>query len=509
MKKYLPFLIALSFALLLSCRPSHAATYNQAGFAQVNVGTSTAVTVTNPMGWQAGSTGAGAAGLNMGAAIPLTALPPSGNAVSPAVATAALGLIAGVPIAIGTAAVTPTITNPAAALAVAGGMMQTAGWMLAGTPAGIPLMAAGAAIGLVPAACAAVSGCQWLQAMAAQGVKLTPEGSVLKVGGGASSAPTNLYSCSSSYGYCPVASGYLSQYQGNACSAGGTATLNFTANKWVCSNVYVTRFQLAEVVNPVCSAGSSYNSASGLCGADAPATNADIVAAINATTGATNQAANTAAQNAAGADMINLALLGALNMSSLNYQTLQTQVASSFSELSKSTDNLGNTVQTLSRTVSTIPAQGPTPANVPFSPQISQQNQVVTVTNGTATQAVTNTATPPASLLSTTVPPAPTTDICAGHPEILACADITKLNDLPAVSAAAQTVDIGSMSPVTVGAPAICPPPFVLPGLMGGAPVTVDLWKDPCRFAVSIKPFTVALASMLSMFILIGAFKNG
>lgn len=498
MKKYFPILLAVAAVLLLSCRPAHAATYNQAGFGAVNTGQSTAVTVTNPMGWQAGSTGAGAAGLNMGAAIPLTALPPSGNAVSPAVATAALGLIAGVPIAIGTAAVTPTITNPAAALSVAAGLMTTAGWMLAGTPAGIPLIAAGAAVGLIPSACAAVSGCQWLQAMAAQGITVNGSGvaNIAQTGYVFSQAtPAFTVGGSSRAAACQSA---ISQLQANSAY----------------TNLHITTYNSATashcVVNTQTLGAQSIYMATGSAMPAAPASNSEIVAAINATTGATNQAANTAAQNAAGADMINLALLGALNMSSLNYSTLQTQVASSFSELSNSTDNLGNTVQTLSRTVSTIPAQGPTPANVPFSPQISQQNQVVTITNGTATQAVTNTATPPAPLIApAATTPTPTADLCADHPDILACAGIASLNDLPAVSATSQTVDIGAMTPVSVGVPAICPPPFVMPGLMGGAPVTVDLWRDPCRFAVSIKPFTIVLASLASMFILIGAFKNG
>lgn len=544
-KKYAHILLAVAAVLLLSCRPAPAATYNQAGFGAVNTGQSTAVTVTNPMGWQAGSAGAGAAGLNMGAAIPLTALPPSGNAVSPAVAATALGLIAGVPIAVGVAAVTPTITNPGAALSVAGGLMTTAGWMLAGTPAGAPLIAAGMAVSLVPAACAAVSGCKWMQAMAAQGVTVDGSGSVLKTplatvaaqyanmspgwngtfntavgwdywydysnGGHFATAmeACKLFSASNTYfGASNPGAGWQAI---NCLPGGGTAIHDL-----YCPTGYtktITSSSSASCVASVLSCPVGYTISGANCnfsGSPVPASNADIVAAINGSTAANNQAAATAEQNAAGADMINLALLGALNMSSLNYQTLQTQVASSFSELSKSTDNLGNTVQTLSRTVSTIPAQGPTPANVPFSPQVIQQNQTVTVTNGTATQAVENTATPPANLIaSATNNPTPTADLCAEHPDILACANLAILNDLAAVSAPSQSIEVGNMTPVSVGGPAICPPPFVMPGMMGGPPVTVDLWNYPCRLAVMVKPFTIVLASLASMFILIGAFKNG
>lgn len=77
--------------------------------------------------------------------------------------------------------------------------------------------------------------------------------------------PTNIYSCSSTSGLCPVASGVLSQFQGEACAAGGTATLQFLSNRFSCRNIYVERFYLTISGTPVCAVGFSYNSATGYC----------------------------------------------------------------------------------------------------------------------------------------------------------------------------------------------------------------------------------------------------
>lgn len=82
--------------------------------------------------------------------------------------------------------------------------------------------------------------------------------------------PTNNYSCSSTSGLCPVASGVLSQFQGEACAAGGTATLQFLSNRFSCRNIYVERFYLTISGAPACAVGFSYNSATGYCEGEAP-----------------------------------------------------------------------------------------------------------------------------------------------------------------------------------------------------------------------------------------------
>jgi hypothetical protein len=100
-------------------------------------------------------------------------------------------------------------------------------------------------------------------------------------------------------------------------------------------------------------------------------------------------------------------------------------------------------------------------------------------------------------------------DLCAAHPDILACSNDASLNDLPAVTPASSVIDIGKISNTPIGLAGLgCPAPLLLPPLGFIPAMSLDLWSPVCRFAGIIKLVNIAAASMLSIFIIAGGIRN-
>lgn len=460
-------------------------------------GYGTSQTASNPQGQSASSSGGGAAGVSMGANFPVVIGSPPGAGVPLALAGGAAAVFASTQLSSGQYA--PVITNPSAAISAAAQMMTTAGFLAAGTPAGIPLMAAGAAVGLIPTLCAAVSGCQWLQSMAAQGVALSPSGAALIVNNNDLYLGQPLSYWSNLCVATPVGAGFLSPSVFNVIGNNGHPIYqcqkqNATYLNWGWNSAN------ANPANVTFSAAGVPTSA--------PATNDQIVAAIHAATADNNRAAATAAQNAAAADMVNLALLGQMSLNGLNETAAFTNIASAFTQQSTALDSLGNVVQQLSRNVTSM-----TPgANASLPPVLQNTVQAATITNGTVTSSVQTTAAPssPAPPVAVaTAQPYKDLDLCVAHPEILACANITTLSDLPAVAIPNTNKTLSALVPVALGGLAVCPPPLLLPGLMGSPPISLDLAKPVCNFASSIKAINLLIASLACFWIVSAGFKNG
>lgn len=482
------YLFCVFCALFLICfsLDSHAAlTINNLPGGGYRIdGYGTANTANNPTGQTASSSGGGSAGLTMGSNFPVVVAPPSGS--TPGTSLINVALAAG--STLGGAAVlsnnySSTISGPQVAgfLQLAGNALVV-GSMFCG-PAQPACALAGFAVASAPNACTLV-GCTFFNAVAAQGITRNADGSFNK-------------------------------------TITGTAILSGAMWKWPIQNyTYGASISVAcgvsSVIYPSLSWDNSYcytpsSKPNPFPSSTAPATNADIVSAVNAVTAATNRSTATAVQNAAAADAINLALLDGLNMSTLAETAVATTIASSFALQKTSTDALGNTVQELSRNlISMSPG-----ANASQPPLLQPSTQNVTVTNGSPTATTTTTSGPqvsaptPGALPGVTAPSSSSpSDLCLLHPEILACADITKLNDLPAVVIPNTNKNLTTLTPVALGGPAICPPPLILPLHMGGPPVVLDLAKPICNFATSIRAINLICGGLASLFIISLGFKQ-
>lgn len=231
----------------------------------------------------------------------------------------------------------------------------------------------------------------------------------------------------------------------------------------------------------------------------AAATAAELQAAINAAS----------ASPAFTADMTNLAIAGGLGLLGTAVSGSPVSVASDFVELSRSVDNLGNVVQTLGRNISTVTPG--TNTGLPY--ERANRIETVTMVNSTPTATATTAVKNPIGGSATVAGISNgqvTANQCAEYPNTLGCSDISILNDLPAVTPLTSEKNISLITPVSLGVgAAVCPPPLVLPGMFGGPVMYLDIWKYPCDFASAIKPITIAAAGMASIFILMGAFRNG
>lgn len=194
----------------------------------------------------------------------------------------------------------------------------------------------------------------------------------------------------------------------------------------------------------------------------------------------------------------NLPLDNALSPISVSSPTVNT---------GQSTDSVGNTIQTQGQNVGNFTP----PSTLQGPPTITETTNNTVVNNGTP---VSSSSSPVSPLIISNGVPIGTsgsssqTDLCALHPSILACSDISVLNDVASSVLPASTVSLATVQPVVVGPQiGVCPPPLVLS--MFGASMTLDLTSTMCNFASAIKPFNIAAAGLASIFILIGAFKNG
>lgn len=230
-----------------------------------------------------------------------------------------------------------------------------------------------------------------------------------------------------------------------------------------------------------------------------------------AATAAELQAAITAASASPAftADMTNLAIAGGLGLLGTAVSGSPVSVASDFVELSRSVDNLGNVVQTLGRNISTVTPG--TNTGLPY--ERANRIETVTMVNSTPTATATTAVKNPIGGSATVAGISNgqvTANQCAEYPNTLGCSDISILNDLPVVTPLTSEKNISLITPVSLGVgAAVCPPPLVLPGMFGGPVMYLDIWKYSCDFASAIKPITIAAAGMASIFILMGAFRNG
>ncbi len=173
-----------------------------------------------------------------------------------------------------------------------------------------------------------------------------------------------------------------------------------------------------------------------------------------------------------------------------------------------STDSVGNTTQQQQKnTVQFSPGQ-----SLSSPPTVVETKTTTTTTNGTPTNVTSTPTAPlsiPLSIPSVSGGGSNTSDLCLQHPEILACANITILNDVASAVLPASTVTLAAVQPVVVGPQAgVCPPPLMLSFM--GKSMSLDLSSSLCSFATTIKPFNIAAAGLAGMFLLLGAFrKNG
>lgn len=174
---------------------------------------------------------------------------------------------------------------------------------------------------------------------------------------------------------------------------------------------------------------------------------------------------------------------------------------SNFSEVKTSTDALGNKTSTLERNVVNVaPSVGGAP------PVMDMRRESVTVLNA-APQTVTSTSLAPTIAGNVATAAAAQQqaqkDLCADHPEILACADITKVNDVPDVTLGKKDITV-TLTPVVLPSGLMCPMPTTFIDGFGRAQVW-DIWSKPCAFAPQMKPIVLAFAWLAAgMIIFVG-----
>lgn len=180
---------------------------------------------------------------------------------------------------------------------------------------------------------------------------------------------------------------------------------------------------------------------------------------------------------------------------------------SNFSEASSSVDALGNKSSVLTRNVIDV-----SPSVNGAAPALDMRRETVTVVNA-APQSVASQSLAPAiaNNLATTAAAATsqaTKDLCADHPSITACSDMSNAADV--VDSPLKTKDINLvMTPVSVGTGlAICPPPLVLFVPIINRSVTLDGSKWLCSAASLMKPLNVSLAWLSAGFIIMGGIRK-
>lgn len=474
-----PFLLLVLFCALC-VRPAHAVGSGLVPSSKVTSG--------NPMGYGASVDGGGNVNINTQLMV-IAQPPPAGQSVSAGLTAAAM-LVGGGAVLAPEGTFQAALNNPAAAIAAASTFIMAGGTAISPfNPAvGVPLVAAGLALQGGLATCQLV-GCHFLDGLKTQGVTVNPDGTAVKIVSGFT-APGTPQACAGKTAQTLVwGSAFTCLSSSDALAGCNSIGSTLGVSGWSCvasSSSYALQYTFHVMT-------LNYSSPS----TTSPVTNTDVVAAITAASTSANFKA----------DMVNLGLQNGMAMIADAQTAQNTQVASAFTQLSSSTDALGNVVQTLARNITSI-APG---ANSSLPPVVTNSIQQVTVTNAVPTSTTSTTiANPAAAAVASTTGQTPTQDMCLQHPDILACADISKLNDLPAVTPLTDTKNIGALSPVAVGVGfAICPAPIVLPGMMGGPPMFFDVWKYPCEFAGYIKPINIIGASIASIYILMGAFKNG
>ncbi len=164
-------------------------------------------------------------------------------------------------------------------------------------------------------------------------------------------------------------------------------------------------------------------------------------------------------------------------------------VKSAFSESSSSTDSLGNTTSVLQRNVANL-----SPASGGSNPVLDMRRETVTVVNSAPTS-VTSTSLAPTiagSVATAAAQAQQTKDLCVDHPDILACADISRVGDVPDEVMLKKDVNV-SITPVVLPQNLVCPAGITHRSILGGVQYW-DIWSEPCSFAPKMKPIVLSFA---------------
>ncbi len=429
--------------------------------AVVNYSPNVNSTTSNPAGYVAEVVGGQA---QLRSTMPVTVTPPAGNvSAAAAAATAAAGAGA-------------TSLVKTAALGAGAGSLASA--------LGKSLLLAPVAVLSSPYVAAAITAYQlwnilsgFQQDSSGQIVKVLPSNvSVIKAYRAAFHTAVTGVSASA------VCQSLMPYYAGSA----SFAVLGVTANAFTCQ-MYTSSGagnggESGLITN---SCPSGYSLAGAVCNlintVPQPATSAEISDAVDsATVDPAKAAAIANAYRSSGLPMPDDTTLGA--------QTPAQSFTSPYTEKSTSTDSLGNVINNLQRHIVNI-SNGPVDNS---TVQHFVENK--TVVNNSTTN-VTSTAVQLATAGTAAIAEATRlkqSDICVDHPEILACADITKTGDVPETTLLKKDISV-SLTPVTMPSSLVCPPPLVFTNSFGIVE-TWDLWSKPCSFAPMMKPIMLAFA---------------
>lgn len=451
-------------------------------------------TTNNPLGMNAKVSG-GVPVLE--ASIPVHAVPPAGAAVSPALETAALAAAGGA----GAAASSGALVKSAPLSAATASMIGKSALGLAG--GALAFMSSPYVVGALVAAQVGMAGYEFYKGLNGEGITFNPDGSAVKMttlAGVESVAPitSELWKIRQSSPYYPSTS-YLEScrqyitvaYVPYGYSVGVPLKMSETSYRCAYMSGATTMYadyadKKASPVCPTADPAYTYNATSDACqrplqAQSVPATEDTLVAAIDAL----------AASNALlRADIAQFGLkqgVPAPAASDLPPTSSGLLLASKFSELGSKIDSLGNTTKTLERTVSTF---SPTSPGVP--PAIDTHRETVTLVNSTPTAVQTTSLASDIAGAISKSKEKQDSDLCKQHPEILACADITKTGDVPEVELLKRDINV-SIVPVNVPGVGVCPAPTVIPGF-GLAPSLTISYTPICSFAGMIKPLLLAFA---------------
>lgn len=414
--------------------------------------TNTLATTANPDGYAPRVNTAGVAVLESATDLALAA--PAGSTPSPAVATAASTMAGGAPAPVATLTKTVPLGGGAGSLA-----SKIGKGVLGVGAAGAAFLGSPALIGGLMALQVGMAGYDFYQSMKGQGLTFNADGTVMAAGvSGASVCGSQwcwpIVMSIAQAGYvletvCGVAVGYPNlSWNGSSCFAPIAAPNPFPP------------------------------------GAGTVATNDKIQTALDSST----LNAHIAADLAALAIARNIPLPIPNGFPALSSPAVSAK--SNFVQSSSTTDALGNTTTTVHRNVANV-----SPSANGTNPTLDMQRQTVTVLNG-APQSSTSTSLAPTIATNAATALAqsqPTKDLCVDHPEILACANIANVGDVPDTTPMLKKDINVAITPVVLPQNLICPKGVTHRAVLGGTQYW-DIWGPACGFAPMMKPIVLAFA---------------
>lgn len=425
---------------------------------------------TNPEGFRASVNPAGQAMLT--AEVPVGVTAPPGAAVAGAAAAAGVGVMAKA-ISLG---------GPLAATLAKGALI---GAGAVGAVFGSPIL-----MGALMTASVGMTGYQLYQGLKGQGITGKADGSA------DFSSSGYLYGAASCQNY-PSVSALLACM--NSISLGGV-------NTWAGITMYPPPSDGFFVYFTYNNGANQQNGTTGsrVVGAPVvtPATNEQMIAALLAATAAATVAA----------DAANFALKNGQKIppGTPMQPAAPVEVKSGFVEIKSLIDALNNNTSVQKRNIATI-EQGQRYGDAPIVRLSQEERMVVNAAPGASS--ITQIATPPilfspGGVVSSSTDKQ-TPDLCALHPEITACSDMS--NPSGVVDTPLKTKDVNlNITPVSVGTGlASCPPPLTLIVPYINKTVTLDGSKWLCESARLMKPLNISLAWLGAGFIVMGGIRRG